>query len=50
MKKANILIYGEGGTGKSTSIATLFKINNPNLKVRYLMTETNAMDGMEDII
>lgn len=48
MKKANILLYGDGGSGKSTAIATLFKINNPDLKVRYLMTEANAMDGMEE--
>ena len=50
MKKTNILLYGEGGTGKSTAIATLFKLldKNPDLKVRYLMTEANAMDGMED--
>lgn len=50
MKKTNILLYGEGGTGKSTAIATVFKLldKNPNLKVRVLMTEANAMDGMED--
>ena len=50
MKKTNILLYGEGGTGKSASIATLFKLLDkfPNLKVRYLMTEANAMDGMID--
>ena len=48
MKKANILLYGDGGSGKSTAVATLFKMNNPDLKVRYLMTEANAMDGMEE--
>lgn len=50
MKKTNVLLYGEGGTGKSSAIATLFKLlpKVPNLKVRYLMTEANAMDGMED--
>jgi hypothetical protein len=50
MRKANVLLYGEGGSGKSGSIATIFKLlaKNPNLKVRYLMTEANAMAGMED--
>lgn len=50
MNKRNILLYGEGGSGKSTSIATVFKLldKHPNLKVRYLMTESNAMDGMEE--
>src|SRR5574343_179778 len=48
MEKENILLYGEGGSGKSASIATLFKLLNkhPNLKVRYLMTEANAMSGL----
>lgn len=50
MKKVNILNYGEGGSGKSSSIATLFKLlpKFPKLKVRYLMTEANAMDGLVD--
>ena len=50
MIKANVLLYGEGGSGKSSSVATVFKLldKNPNLKVRYLMTESNAMAGMED--
>jgi hypothetical protein len=50
MVKTNILLYGEGGSGKSSSVATVFKLldKNPNLKVRYLMTEANAMAGMED--
>lgn len=50
MKKTNILLYGEGGSGKSSSTATVFKFlkQEPNLKVRYLMTEANAMDGMLD--
>jgi hypothetical protein len=50
MIKTNILLYGEGGSGKSSSVATVFKLldKNPNLKVRYLMTEANAMAGMED--
>ena len=50
MRKTNILLYGEGGSGKSASIATIFKLLevNPKLKVRYLMTEANAMAGMED--
>lgn len=50
MEKANFLLYGEGGVGKSTAIATLFKLlpKNPNLKIRYLMTEANAMSGMKD--
>jgi hypothetical protein len=49
MEKENILLYGEGGTGKSTSIATLFKLlpKFPNLKVRYLCTEANALIGMK---
>jgi hypothetical protein len=50
MIKTNILLYGEGGSGKSSSVATVFKLldKNPNLKVRYLMTEANALAGMED--
>src|SRR5574343_734597 len=48
MEKENILLYGEGGSGKSASIATLFKLLNkhPNLKVRYLITEANALSGL----
>ena len=48
MEKENILLYGEGGSGKSAAIATLFKLLTkfPELKVRYLMTEANAMAGM----
>jgi hypothetical protein len=50
MRKTNILLYGSGGAGKSTSIATVFKLLTkiPNLKVRYLCTESNALVGMED--
>ena len=50
MIKKNIFLYGEGGSGKSCSIATLFKLlpKIPELKVRYLMTEANAMEGMID--
>ena len=49
MEKENILLYGEGGTGKSTSIATFFKMQPkfPDIKVRYLCTEANALVGMK---
>ena len=48
MITTNILLYGEGGSGKSSSIATLFKYlpKYPDLKVRYLCTEANALRGM----
>ena len=50
MRKANILLYGDGGSGKSTAIATVFKLLDkvPKLRVCYLMTEANAWNGMED--
>jgi len=50
MRKVNILLYGEGGSGKSGSIATIFKLlaKNPNLKIRFLATEANAIGGLED--
>lgn len=50
MKKTNFLLFGGSGSGKSTSIATIFKFleQEPELKLRYLMTETNALDGLLD--
>lgn len=50
MRKVNALVYGEGGSGKSSSIATIFKLlkKNPNLKIRFLATESNAIGGLED--
>lgn len=50
MKKTPILLFGGAGSGKSTSIATIFKFleQEPDLKVRYLMTESNAMYGLEE--
>lgn len=50
MRKTNILIYGEGGSGKSTAVATVFKLlkKEPDLKVRVLCTEANSIDGIED--
>lgn len=48
--KENILLFGAGGSGKSTSIATLLKPalleKFPDLKIRYLCTEANALTGM----
>jgi len=50
MRKSNILLYGEGGVGKLSSVATIFKLlpKNPALKVRFLSTEANAIGGLED--
>ena len=50
MLKRNILLYGEGGSGKSASIATIFKLldKNPEIKIRFLATEANALDGLEE--
>jgi hypothetical protein len=50
MLKRNILLYGEGGSGKSASIATIFKLlpKNPDIKIRFLATEANALDGLEE--
>lgn len=50
MRKTNVLLYGEGGTGKSGSIATIFKLldKEPNLKVRFLSTESNALEGLSE--
>jgi hypothetical protein len=52
MRKQNILIHGNGGVGKSASIATLLKPaqleKTPNLKIRFLMSETNCLYGLED--
>lgn len=50
LKKSNILLYGEGGTGKSTSVASIFKLlpKCPDLKIRYLCTEANALAGLEE--
>jgi hypothetical protein len=50
MLKRNILLYGTGGSGKSASIATIFKLldKNPEIKVRFLATEANALDGLEE--
>lgn len=42
-----IILYGGGGTGKSTALATLF-INPPeNRRLIYVMTERNAARGFE---
>ena len=44
-----ILNYSLPGCGKSASIASLFLLRkyNPNMKVYYLMTERNAMAGLQ---
>ncbi len=48
-KQAKIVLYGLGATGKSASIATLFKMQEvrPNQRVIFLCTERNAMSGLE---
>jgi len=52
MRKTNILLYGAGGSGKSFSIASLLKPSQlektPNLKIRFLMAETNCLYGLEE--
>jgi hypothetical protein len=49
MKQAKILLYGLACVGKSFSLATLFKLLKwyPDMRVIYLMTERNAMSGLE---
>lgn len=41
-----ILLYGAGGVGKSVSLATILK-GNPKKRLVYLMTERNAVSGLE---
>lgn len=52
MSKFTFLLYGEPGTGKSTSVVTLLKpsnlVLNPNLKLRFLCTDPNALLGIEE--
>lgn len=51
MEKQNICLMGEGGSGKSASIATLFKPamleKHPDLNVKFLMSENNSKFGLE---
>jgi len=49
MKQEKIILYGLGCSGKSSSIATLFKLRDscPNLRVIFLCTERNALSGLE---
>jgi hypothetical protein len=42
-----IILYGAGGTGKSTSIATTLIDAPANRRIVYLMTERNAVSGLE---
>lgn len=48
-KVAKVLLYGLACVGKSTSIATLFKLREqrPNQRVVFICTERNAMSGLE---
>ena len=48
MKQEKILLYGLGASGKSSSIATLFKLRKecPNMRVIFLCTERNALSGL----
>lgn len=48
-KVGKVLLYGLACVGKSTSIATLFKLRDkrPGQRVIYLCTERNAMSGIE---
>lgn len=48
MQKENILLYGEGGTGKTTTAMSVLKLlpKFPNLKVRFLCAEANALGGI----
>lgn len=49
VKQAIILLYGLGCSGKSFSLATLFKLRDirPNQRVVFLTTEKNALDGLQ---
>ena len=42
-----IILFGDGGTGKSYSLHSLFKNAPEERRVIYLMTEPNAMAGLE---
>lgn len=42
-----VILFGDGGTGKSFSLSTLFKDAPEERRVVYLMTEPNAMAGLE---
>ena len=48
-KVAKVLVYGLAGAGKSTAMATLFKLRDkrPGQRVVYLCTERNALSGIE---
>lgn len=48
VKQAIILLHGLGCTGKSTSLATLFKLRDlrPNQRVILIATEKNSLDGI----
>jgi len=48
--KNNILLYGEGGTGKTSSIISILKLlkKNPELKIRFLSAESNSILGIRD--
>ncbi len=48
IKQANILLYGLGCSGKSFSLATLFKLRDirPEQRVVLLATEKNSLDGI----
>lgn len=48
IKNSFILLYGSGCTGKSASLATLFKLRaiRPKQRVIYLTTEKNALPGI----
>ena len=50
MRKTNFLLFGNAGSGKSTAVASIFKFarQEPDIKIRYLMTEQNAIYGLED--
>lgn len=49
IKNSFVVLYGEGGSGKSTSIATLFKLREqrPGMRVIFLSTESNAIPGIQ---
>lgn len=47
-KRFSGMIYSSAGTGKTISAMTALKV--PNLKVRVLCTETNALTGIEEAL
>lgn len=49
MAKQAICLFGDGCTGKSASIATLFKLRDkvPGMRVIFLSTESNAFNGLK---